>query len=121
MSERGALAERAKYADQAALNGVPVEPHDLVSIDLTIHTRALDLTDPTVQRSFGVTTAQLRADGTAAYELCRRTADLARAQGDYILFVPSSPLDGTTNVIVYPEVPPLNCQLDLGPDRNPVP
>lgn len=117
MSERGALAERAKYADQAGLNGLPFGPHDLVSIDLSINTRALDLTDPTVQRSFGVTTAQLRADGAAAYELCRRTADLARAQGDYVVFVPSSPLDGTRSVIVYPEVPPPNCQLDLGPDR----
>ena len=121
MSDRGALAERAKYADQAALNGLPFGPHDLVSIDLTINTRPLDLTDRAVQASFGVTTVQLRADGAAAYELCRRTADLARAQGDYILFVPSSPLGGATNVIVYPEVPPLSCQLDLGPDRIPVP
>jgi RES domain-containing protein len=95
-------------------------PHDLVSIDLTINARALDLTDPAVQRSFGVTTAQIRADGASAYELCRRMADLARAQGDYILFVPSSPLNGATNVIVYPEVPPVNCQLDVGPDRIPV-
>lgn len=82
--------------------------------------RALDLTDPAVQRPFGVTTAQLRADGPAAYELCRRTADLARARGDYVLFVPSAALDGAINVIVYPEVPPANCRLDLGPDRVPV-
>lgn len=120
MSERGALAERAKYADEAALTGLPFGPHDLVSIDLTITAHALDLTDTTVQRSFGVTTAQLRANGATAYELCRRTADLARAQSHYILFVPSSPLNGATNVIVYPEVPPANCQLDLGPDRTPV-
>ena len=121
MSERGALAERAKYADRAALNGLPFGPHDLVSLDLTVTARALDLTDPSVQRSFGVTTEQLRAEAASAYELCRRTADLARAQGDYVLFVPSAPLDGAMNAIVYPEVPPSNCQLDIGPDRVPVP
>ena len=106
---------------QAALSGLPFGPHDLVSIDVTVRTRAVDLTDPTVQRAFGVTTAQLRADGAAAYELCRRTADLARGQSDYVLFVPSSPLDGATNLIVYPEVPPDNCHLDIGPDRIPIP
>jgi RES domain-containing protein len=121
MSESGALAERARYADRAALNGLPFGPHDLVSLDLTITARALDLTDANVQRSFGVTTEQLRADNPSAYELCRRTADLARARGDYVLLVPSSPLDGATNVIVYPEVPPFNCQLEVGPDRVPVP
>lgn len=121
MSDAGALAERAKYAAQAALSGLPFGPDDLVSIDLTVTTRALDLRDPTIQRTFGVTTAQLRADHAAAYELCRRTADLARAQGDYVLFVPSSPRDGATNVIIYPEVPPANCHLEIGPDRVPVP
>ena len=121
MTDRGALVERTKYAAQAALSGLPFGPHDLVSIDITIATRALDLTDPTTQRAFGVTTDQLRADGAAAYELCRRTADLARARGDYVLFVPSSPLDGATNVVVYPEVPPANCHLDVGPDRIALP
>lgn len=106
---------------QAGLTGLPLGPHDLVSIDLTITSRALDLTDPTIQRPFGVTTPQLREDGAAAYELCRRTADLARAQGYYVLFVPSSPLDDATNVIIYPEVTPANCRLDIGPDRIPIP
>lgn len=117
MTDRGALAERTKYAAQAGLSGFPFGPHDLVSIDITIATGALDLTDSTIQRSFGVTTDQLRADGAAAYELCRRTADLARARGHYILFVPSSPLDGATNVVVYPEVPPAHCRLEVGPER----
>jgi RES domain-containing protein len=116
----GAHAEREKYARAAALGGLPFGPHDLVSIDLTVTDRALDLTDSTIQRSFGVTTAQLRADGTAAYELCRRTADLARAQGDFVLFVPSSPLEGAANVIIYPEVSPANCRLEVGPDRIPI-
>jgi hypothetical protein len=75
MTDRGALAERTKYAAQAALNGLPFGPHDLVSIGITIATRALDLADSSIQRSFGVTTDQLRADGAAAYQLCRRTAD----------------------------------------------
>ena len=83
--------------------------------------RALDLTDPAEQRRFGVTGADLTADGPAAYELCRRTADLARASGHLVLFVPSAPLLGATNVIVYPEVPPAHCQLDVGPDRIPLP
>jgi len=120
-SEDGALAERVKYAAKAALSGLPFGPHDLVSIDLTVTKHALDLTDPMIQRRFGVSTAQVRADGADAYELCRRTADLARAQGDYVLFVPSSPLDGATNVIIYPEVPPANCRLDAGLDRIPIP
>jgi hypothetical protein len=114
------LAERARYAARAGLSGLPFGPHDLVSIQLTITSRALDLTDPALQRPFGVTTAQLRADGPAALEICRTTADLARAQGHYVLFVPSAPLDGATNVIVYPEVPPANCRLDIGPDRMPI-
>jgi RES domain-containing protein len=119
-SDRGALAERAKYAALAALSGLRFGPHDLVSIQLNVRSRALDLTDPAVTRAFGVTAAQLRADGAAAREMCRRTADLARAQGDFVLFVPSAPLDGATNVIVYPEVPPANCRLDVGPDRMPI-
>jgi hypothetical protein len=119
-SADGARAERSKYADLAALSGLPFGPHDLVSIDLTVTQRVLDLTDRELQRSFSVTTQELRADGPAAYELCRRTADLARARGDFVLFVPSSPLDGAVNVIVYPEVPPANCLLDLGPDRLPI-
>lgn len=121
MTDRGALAERTKYAAQAALSGLPFGPHDLVSIDITVATCALDLTDSTIQRSFGVITDRLRADGAAAYELCRRTADLAGARGDYVLFIPSSPLDGATNVVVYPEVPPANCHLDVGPDRIALP
>jgi RES domain-containing protein len=120
MAQEGALAERAKYAAQAALSGLPFGLHDLVSLDLAVQ-RALDLTDPAVQRRFGVTTPQLRADGPAAYELCRHAADLARAQGDFVLFVPSSPLDGATNVIVYPEVPPESCQIGVGPDRIALP
>jgi hypothetical protein len=71
MSESGALAERARYADRAALNGLPFGPHDLVSLGLTITARALDLTDANIQRSFGVTTEQLTADNPSAYELCR--------------------------------------------------
>ncbi len=121
MTQPGALAERRKYADEAALSGPPFGPHELVSIDLTVRQGALDLTDPSVQRTFGVTTAQLRADGPAAYELCRSIADVARAQGDFVLFVPSAPLAGETNVIVYQEVPPANCQLSVGPDRLPIP
>jgi len=81
MGQAGALAERSKYADEAALSGLPFGPHDLVSIDLTILNGALDLTAPSVQRTFGVTTAQLRADGPEAYELCCSIADIARAQG----------------------------------------
>lgn len=119
-SDRGALAERARYAERAALGGLRFGPHDLVSIQLTLTSRVLDLTDPMVQRAYGIATPQLRADGPAAWEICRRTADLARAQGDYVLFVPSASLDGATNVIVYPEVPPANCRLDVGPDRMPI-
>ena len=121
MSDHGVLAERAKYANKAALSGLAFGPHDLVSIDIKVVQSALDLTDPATQHTFGVTTAQLRADGDPAYELCRRTADLARAQGHYILFVPSSPLDRATNVIVYPEVPPANCELEVGPHRIRIP
>jgi hypothetical protein len=121
MSQGGALAERGKYAEEAALSGLPFGPHELVSIDLTIVKGALDLTDPGVQRKFGVTTAQLRADGVAAYDLCRSIADIARAQGDFVLFVPSAPLVGAINIIVYQEVPPANCQLSVGPDRVPIP
>jgi RES domain-containing protein len=121
LSQAGALAERRKYAEEAALSGLPFGPHELVSIDLTVLKGALDLTDPSVQRRFGVTTAQLRADGPAAYERCRTIADIARAQGDFVLFVPSAPLAGATNIIVYQEVPPANCQLNVGPDRLPIP
>jgi hypothetical protein len=121
MSQAGCLAERHKYADEAALRGLPFGPHDLVSIDLIVLNGALDLTAPSVQRTFGVTTARLRADGPAAYELCRSIADIARAQGDFVLFVPSAPLAGATNIIVYQEVPPANCQLKVGPDRIPIP
>lgn len=121
MSQAGALAEHHKYADEAALSGLPFGPHELVSIDLTILNAALDLTDPSIQRTFGVTTAQLRADGPAAYELCCSIADIARAQGVFVLFVPSAPLAGATNIIVYQEVPPANCQLKVGPDRISIP
>jgi RES domain-containing protein len=117
----GALAEHRRYADQAALTGLPFGPHELVSIDLTISAGALDLTDPKVQSTFGVTTAQLRADGPAAHELCRSIADVARARGSFVLFVPSAPLAGATNIIVYQEVPPASCQLSVGPDRVPIP
>jgi RES domain-containing protein len=78
LSQAGALAERRKYAEEAALSGLPFGPHELVSIDLTVLKGALDLTDPSVQRRFGVTT-------------------------------------------VYQEVPPTNCQLNVGPDRLPIP
>jgi hypothetical protein len=44
MSQAGALAEHHKYADEAALSGLPFGPHELVSIDLTILNGALDLT-----------------------------------------------------------------------------
>jgi hypothetical protein len=81
---------------------------------------ALDLTDPGTQRRFGVTTDQLRADGAAAYELCRCIADVARAEGHFVLFVPSAPLDGATNVIIYHDVPPASCRLSAGPDRIPI-
>ncbi|MGH7525373.1 MAG: RES family NAD+ phosphorylase, partial [Gemmatimonadales bacterium] len=121
MSQAGALAEHNKYADEAALSGLPFGPHELVSIDLTILNGALDLTAPSVQRTFGVETAQLRADGPEAYELCRSIADIARAQGNFVLFVPSAPLAGATSIIVYQEVPPTNCQLSVGPDRIPIP
>jgi RES domain-containing protein len=95
-------------------------PHELVSIDLTIVDGALDLTDPAIQRRFGVTTDQLRADGAAAYELCRSVADIARAEGHFVLFVPSAPLEGATNVVVYQDVPPASCRLSAGPDRIPI-
>ncbi len=121
MSQSGALAERSRYADEAALSGLPFGPHELVSIDLTIVKGALDLTDSGVQRKFVVTTAQLRADGPGAYDLCCSIADIARAQGDFVLFVPSAPLAGATNIIVYQEVPPANCQLSVGPDRHSIP
>jgi hypothetical protein len=55
-----------------------------VSIDLTISAGALDLTDRGVQGAFGITTAQLRADGPAAYELCRSIPDVACAQGSFV-------------------------------------
>ena len=80
---------------------------------------ALDLTDPATQARYGVTTADLRADGPAAYERCRAVADLARAGGTFAVFVPSAPLAVAVNLIVYPEVPPSACQLDVGPNRTP--
>lgn len=54
-----------------------------------------------------------------AYEACRTAADLARAGGTFALFVPSAPLAGAVNLIVYPEVPPNACQLEVGPVRIP--
>lgn len=116
----GALAERERYAAQAALAGLAFGPHELVSIDLTIVDGALDLTDPGVQRRFGVTADQLRADGAAAYELCHSIADIARADGHFVLFVPSAALDGGTNLVVYQDVPPASCRLSAGPDRVPI-
>lgn len=112
-------AEHAKYAAAAALSGLPFGPHDLVLLDVTV-TDALDLTNPATQRRFGVTTPELRADGAVAYERCREVADLARAGGTFALFVPSAPLADAVNLIVYPEVPPSVCQLDVGPDRLPL-
>jgi len=86
-TEQGALAERAKYAAQAALAGLPFGAHDLVSLEVTVR-RALDLRARfAVQRRFGVTTAELRADGAGAHARCRQTADLARARGDFVLLV----------------------------------
>jgi RES domain-containing protein len=119
LSADGARAERAKYAAAAALNGLPFGPHDLVSLDVTV-ADAVDLTDAATQRRYGVTAAELRADGPAAFERCHAVADLARAGGTFALFVPSAPLDGAVNLIVYPEVPPSACQLDVGPDRIPL-
>jgi RES domain-containing protein len=119
-SEAGARAERERYARRAALAGLAFGPHDLVSIELTV-VAGLDLTDPAVQARFAVTAAELGADGAEAYERCRRIADLARAQGHLVLFVPSAALAGGTNVVVYPEVPPEHCRLDVGPDRVPLP
>ena len=120
LTSEGALAERERYAAQAALSGLPFGPHELVSIDVTIVDGALDLTDLATQRRFGVTTEQLRADGASAYELCRSIADIARAEGHFVLFVPSAPLDGATNVVIYHDVPPASCRLSAGPDRFPI-
>jgi RES domain-containing protein len=115
----GARAEHAKYAAATALNGLPFGPHELVSLDVSV-TAALDLTDPATLRRFGVTTAALREEGAAGHERCREFADLARAGGTYVLFVPSAPLAGATNLIIYSDVPPSVCQLDVGPDRLPI-
>lgn len=119
LTPEGARAEHAKYGAAAALSGLPFGPHDLVSLDVTV-AAALDLTDPATQRRFGVPAAALRADSAAAYEACRTAADLARARGTFALFVVSAPLAGAVNLIVYPEVPPDACQLDVGPDRIPL-
>ena len=91
-----------------------------MSLDVMV-ADALDLTDAGTQDRYGVTTPELRADGPTNYERCRAVADLARAAGTFALFVPSAPLDGAVNLIVYPEVPPSACQLDVGPDRIPLP
>jgi RES domain-containing protein len=120
LTPEGALAEREQFAAQAALSGLPFGPHELVSIDVTIVDGALDLTDPATQRRFGIATDQLRADGAAAYERCRSIADIARAEGHFVLFVPSAPLDGATNVVIYHDVPPASCRLSAGPDRFPI-
>lgn len=119
-TQSGALAERAKYQAAAALHGFPFGPHDLVSIDVAVR-RALDLTDPAAQRRYGVTTASLTADSPVAHALCHLVADLARADGNYVLFIPSAAVTGAVNVVIYPDVAPADCRVDVGPDRITLP
>lgn len=69
----------------------------------------------------GVSASQLTADSEESYEICRTAADNARAGGDVVLFVPSASQPRATNIVVYPEASPANCQIDVGLDRVALP
>ena len=119
MTDQGALAERANAQTAAAASGLPFGPHDLASLAVGLR-RALDFIDRAVCRRFGVRPTDLVGHSSAAYARCWDVADLARAQGEFVLLVPSAALPDATNLIVYPEVPPGACSLDVGPDRIPL-
>lgn len=119
-TELGARAEWQRYADLAALNGLPFGPHELVSLDITVHDSALDLTDPATLKRFGVTLANLRSSPPAGFTLCRKISDLARLNGTRILLVPSAPLAGATNIIIHSDALPTSVTLRDGPDRKPL-
>jgi RES domain-containing protein len=60
-SEEGARAEYAKHAHAAAAGGLVMQPRELVTVRVALR-QVLDLTDPVVQRTFGVSTDALTAD-----------------------------------------------------------
>ncbi|MGI8546791.1 MAG: RES domain-containing protein [Gemmatimonadaceae bacterium] len=100
-----------------------VAPHiyDLVSVEITVRSHALDFTDPAVLRRFGVARDDLRVEAPGGYKTCRHLADIARALECFVLFVPSAPLDDGRNIVVFSDVLPESCSLRDGTVRVPLP
>lgn len=117
LSREGAVAEWEKY-----FAGVPAAdraPFDAVSLRVRVRP-VLDLTDAAQQERYGLSPASLGGDGEAAWESCRRAADLARQQGYCAILSPSAALAGAANLNLYIDGMAANYALDHGDERVPI-
>ena len=122
LTRAGALAELERMRASA---GSAVAARDLVSIQVGRLEPVLDLTVPATYHAVAEAAGErpdaalLTEDGAAAYEHCRRLADVARARGNTALLVPSAAAPGERNLVIYFDVvAPKHVDIDNGPDRE---
>lgn len=115
LSASGALAEYRKAVERGILERL--SPRELVSIRVVRVSPVLDLTDANDRRKFRITMPKIRSDDAAGIEACRAVADRARAEGYHALMAPSAARGGGVNLVIFPDAPPSDLELENGPDR----
>jgi RES domain-containing protein len=121
LSRDGAIAEYRKLRASAA-GGTRLRRHELVSIDVHHVEPLLDLSDPAELGRFGVDSPEhILADTEASLELCRMISDEARRAGAVGLLAPSAALREAVSLMIYHDGLAAGIDLDVGPDREPMP
>ena len=117
LSRQGAIAEFQKALKHAGLKPEEYQETDLVTVIAEI-THVLDLTDPTVLDTNGLTKEALIADTDVSIELCRSIADGARAAGYTAILCPSAARTGESNLNIYIDGRAAHLNLEAGPHRE---
>lgn len=113
----GASAEHAKWLELSACRAID-PPRDLVAVNLAVRP-VINLSDPAVRRQLSVSLSVLTGDRPKDRERCRQIADIVRSLGIWAIRHPSAALKGGENLVIYPEVTPVDFYAEVG-ERRPL-
>ena len=117
LTREGALAELRKIREQNASGSgtIAFSKRELRSIEVKVQP-ILDLTDPATIKTLAVDVREFLGDDDGSLEACRKVADFARAQNYRAMIVPSAALEGEKNLVIFPDGPAHELELEVGPD-----
>lgn len=119
LSRDGAIAEYQKLLRLLGIDADEDRERDLVTLEVDVDP-VLDLTDTTILKRLGLTSASLVEDTDEGFELCRTLADIARADGYSAIMSPSAAAPGEVNLTIYIDGRAGDLSLNVGPVREPL-